>query len=342
MKNYPLGFDKEQKLIVSLDTQSVNPDHFESIKSEFLSNPHITGATVSSSVPGRWMYFWRTFPSGQEVEKNLAMNFFQFDYDFLPEYDIEFIAGRPFDKEITTDNHAYIINQAAAHAYGWEPAESAVGKLIGRRSIPVIGVTDNFHFKGLQEEVAPVVMFLICEDYKYLSLTVDTENLGGTMKFVEQKQRELQPGKPLEYFFLDDDFNRQYNTEAQLSKLIGIFTLIAISIACLGIIGLASYMTENRTKEIGVRKVLGATVVDISVLISKQFIITVIIANIIAWPVTFYAADKWLQGLAYRTGIDVWVFILAAILSISLALITTSFQSLKAALANPVQSLRHE
>lgn len=342
MKNHPLGFDKEQKLVIGLDIQSVNCDNSESVKAEFLANTNVTGAAFSSSVPGRWMYYWRTWPAGGEVNMNLTMNFFQVDHDFIPLYDIQMKAGRAFKKDLSSDYNGYVINQAAAKAFGWGTAENAVGQFIRRETTPVLGVMEDFHFRGLQGEVDPLVIFLMEEDFKYLTLQVETDQLDPVMAFVEDTYRRLFPGQAYEFFFLDNDFDRQYRAEEQLARVFTLFTGLGILIACLGLFGVVAFIAEQRTKEIGVRKVLGATVTNIVALLIREFVVLVVLAGLIATPVAWYAVQKWLQNFAYRIDLEWWIFLGAGGIALALALVTISFQAIKAATADPVKSLRYE
>jgi putative ABC transport system permease protein len=206
----------------------------------------------------------------------------------------------------------------------------------------IIGVTKDFHYRSLHFAVEPLVVEIVPTAFQTISLTVDTENLDETMSFVEQTWRRIFPGKPFEYFFLDGFFQQLYRSEQQVGRLFTALTILGIFIACLGLFGLASFMCQQRTKEIGIRKVLGATVTGIIHLVSKEFLILVALANVIAWPVAYYAMSKWLQNFAYRIQIGWGTFILAGILALSIALITVSSQAVKAALTNPVDTLRYE
>lgn len=339
MKDYSLGFNKEQKLIIGLDLEALNDTNYETVKNEFLQNPSITGATVSSSIPGRWMYRWRVWPSGEETTKNQAMNFFQVDYDFIKTYQLEIIAGQPFQKDV---RNGYIINEAAVKKFGWTSLEEALEKTLFDERRLISGVMKDFHFRGLQQTVEPLIIFLIGDDFKYLTLTVNTTALDKTVDFVRNKYQTLFPDKPCELFFLDADFDMQYRTETRLGKIFSIFTLLGLMIAGLGLFGLASFITQQRTREIGIRKVLGASVSNVVTLLSREFLLLVIGANLLAWPVAYLLIDRWLQDFAYRTGISWHIFISAGMASIIIAMLTVSFQAVKSALANPVDSLWRE
>lgn len=270
-----------------------------------------------------------------------------FDHDFIPGYEIEIVAGRAFQKGMSTDiGGAFLINEAALKAFGWSSPEEALGKRLqtgyGSRINPIIGVTKNFHYRGLQNEVEPLIMEYYPERFRYITLSIDISKLKEILVFVESQWKSMFFSNPFESFFLDTDFGRQYRADEQVGRIFGIFTLLGLFIACLGLLGLASFTAESRTKEIGIRKVLGASVSGIVLMLSKEFTKWVLLANCIAWPAAYYFLDRWLKNFAYRTSIDIATFLLSGLLVLVIALLTISFQSLKAALANPVDSLRYE
>lgn len=343
MKNQYLGFDKEQKLVIEFDRSIITPATYETIKREFADNPAINRSAFSSSVPGRWMYFWHLHPFGDDKNDQM-INCFQIDYDFINEYNLEIIAGRQFMRERGTDNYdrGWILNESTVKAFGWKTNEEALQHSIDRATNPIIGVVKDFHLKGLQSKIEPLALFLMQEDFRYLTLKVNTENAGKVVSFIKEKHAKLFPGYLFDYFFLDDDFNKQYKSEENTASLLTIFTTLGIIIAVLGLFGLAAFLTEKRTKEIGIRKVLGSSVSKIVFLLIKEFISWVILANIIAWPIAYYLMNKWLQDFAYKTDISWWIFILSGIIALLIAIITVSYQAIRAATANPVESLKYE
>ncbi len=347
MRNKDLGFVQEQKLIIPVRGRAPLAGNYESVKDEFLKHPSVMGACVSGSVPGEGAANLRTGLVGEENPRNQMMYYLFTDADFLSEYGIETVAGRGFRKDRASDvSGACMVNEASVKALGWSSAEEAVGKrletgMTGSQK-QIIGVTKDFHYRSLHFAVEPLVIEIVPTVFQDISLTVDTENLDETVSFVEQTWRRLFPGKPFEYFFLDGFFQQLYRSEQQVGRLFTALTVLGIFIACLGLFGLVSFISQQRTKEIGIRKVLGATVTGIVHLISKEFLILVALANVIAWPVAYYAMSKWLQNFAYRIQIGWGTFILAGILALLIALITVSFQAVKAALANPVEALRYE
>lgn len=247
MKNMHLGFDKEQKLIISGNYRN----NYEYVKAEFTKHPSITGATVCWNVPGRLANTIEAHLEGEEKDKAQTMSFYYIDHDFIPEYNIEIAAGRPFQRDIRSDiEDTFIINEAAARAFGFSSLDEAIDKKMyegGSGNVgTIIGVTKDFHFKGLQTKIEPLVMQFRPGYFSNLSLTVKTENLEETLSFVGKKWHELHLGNLFSYFFLDEDFNRQYGSEEKLGRLFTAFTSLAIFISCLGLVGLSSFTTEQR------------------------------------------------------------------------------------------------
>lgn len=342
MKNQYLGFDKEQKLIIEMPTDIVTKENYSRVKMEFLNQPSIEGATFSSSVPGRWRYLWNTYPAGKQTTNSHTINHMQVDFDFFSEYNIQISTGRYFSQEMNDTYGSWIINEAAVQTFGWETAENALTQHLFREDNNIVGVVKDYHFHGLQEEIGPLAFFAIGDDFRYLSLRVGTDNLTETVAGIKSTYEGLFPETIFNYFFLDDEFNLQYRKEEQIGSLFGWFTSLGIFIACLGLFGLSSFLTEQRTKEIGIRKVLGASISGIINLITKEYVLLVIISNAIALPVAWYAMNKWLENFAYRVDIGWSIFALAGISALAIALFTVIFQAVKAALANPVDAIKYE
>ncbi len=347
MKNQNLGFEKEQKIVLPLRGGIDIGNSYESVKKRFLDHPSITGTTVSSTVPGREVSNFAIALVGEEDDKNQSMFHIFFDSDFISEYGIEVAAGRGFQKDMSTDvRGAFLINEAAVKAFGWSDPEQALGKRLntgfGGRVSPIIGVVKDFHYRGLQVQVEPLVMENNPDVFRNITLTLDTQKLTESLAFVESTWRKLFPENPFEQFFLDSDFEKQYRSDERIGSIFGVFTSLGLFIACLGLLGLAAFAAEQRTKEIGIRKVMGASAGGIFLLFAKDFIRWVFVANIIAWPVAYLAADRWLGNFAYKTSVHIWVFILSAAAVLVIALFAVSFQSIKVAVADPVHSLRYE
>jgi putative ABC transport system permease protein len=343
MKNQPLGFDKEQKLVITLRNWEMITDSYETVKNEFLQNPAVLNATASSGVPGSMINRTWVFPFGEQDSKGQAFRSLRCDHDFTEVYGLEFVAGRPFNKKIQSDTYeAFILNESGVKAFGWSSPEEALGKELWDRRYPVIGVVKDYHWWGLQRAIEPMVMRVVPDLFRSITLTVNTASMQTTLAFLEKKYTELFPGDLFEYFFVDTNFDIQYRTEERLSRIFQIFTVLGIFIACLGLFGLASFIAGQRTKEIGIRRVLGATVSQVIVLLSKEFTKWVMVANLIAWPVAYFAAGKWLQNFAYRMTLSFDIFLFATALALIIALCTVGYQAIKAAVANPADSLRYE
>jgi putative ABC transport system permease protein len=347
MKNKNLGFDKEQKLIIPLGRAVQAVESFESIKTEFCRHTGVIGATASEQLPGQHLSCWTTKLATESDDKLRAMNYMYVDHDFIPQYEIDVLAGSAFGQQNVDDlQGGYIVNRTAAGQLGFSSPQEAIGhRLVGcydEKEMEIIGVVADFHYRGLQSEVEPLVMLYRPRMFRNVTLTVRTHNVQQTIKFVKEKWQELFSEYPFDYFFLDTSFDRQYRAEEQVGKIFGVFTVLGLFIACLGLLALASYAAERRTKEIGIRIVLGASVGSIVRLLSREFLILVALANLIAWPIAYYAMSRWLEGFAYRISIGPGIFLVAALSALIITLVTVSSQAIRAALANPVNTLRYE
>jgi putative ABC transport system permease protein len=254
-------------------------------------------------------------------------------------------AGRNFLKSMTTDsNEAFILNETAVRKIGWGSPGEAVGSEFkyGKRRGRVIGVVKDFHFESLRWEIAPVVMQMSKSGLEAILIRIKPENLSGTLSFLEKKWKAYHPNLPFRWVFLNEKFDHEYILEKVIIKIFYYFAFLAIFIASLGLFGLASFSAEQRTKEIGIRKVLGASVIGIVRFISRDFTRCVLTANIIAWPAAYFVMSWILQGYAYRTRIGIGTFLIAGALALIISLLTISYQSIKAASANPIKALRYE
>jgi putative ABC transport system permease protein len=255
------------------------------------------------------------------------------------------VAGRAFSRDFATDTtQAMVLNEAAVKLFGYTSPEQAIGKRFKQwgREGKIIGVAKDFHFKSLQEEIKPLSMRIEPNGSNLMSINVAATNLPKTIAAIEYKWKTLIPDRPFSYYFLDEFFNRQYRSEQRFGNLFLNFAILAIFISCLGLLGLASYSTIQRTKEIGIRKVMGATVSSIVNLLSIDFLKLVFISFVIAAPVAWYFMHQWLKDFAYRVNINWWIFLVAGVTAMLIALFTISFQAIKAAWSNPVKSLRSE
>jgi putative ABC transport system permease protein len=254
---------------------------------------------------------------------------------------MKIVEGRDFSLDHPMDStSSVIINETAAKKFGWK---NPLGKQFeGNPVKTVIGVVKDFNFFSLHSKIGPLIMSIQPDEFNYLVMRIKPDDISATVNYVEKTWKEIVPGRPFDYSFLDQHFDDIYKSDQRTGDMFGFFSFLAIFIACLGLFGLAAYTAEQRTKEIGVRKVLGSSVSGIVLLLSKDFLKLVLIAGIIAVPVSYYAMNSWLQDFAYHAGIEPWTFIAAAILAFLIAFITISFQAIKAATSNPIKSLRYE
>jgi putative ABC transport system permease protein len=256
-------------------------------------------------------------------------------------------AGRNFSRDFSTDSNNYVINTKAAQALGFKTAQSAIDKELSYGGVKgkIIGVVNDFHFESLHQNIVPILLRMppfANNNYRRLSVKIGGHNINSAINTIQEAWRKAQPEVPFEYTFLDERFQRLYNSEQQQGSLFTMFAFIAIFIACLGLFGLSAFTITQRVKEIGVRKVLGASIPQIVTELSKDFLKLVLIASIIALPIAWYSMSKWLLDFAFRVSIQWWVFVMAGFIALVIAFVTISFQSIKAATANPVKSLRSE
>jgi len=340
LKKKDLGLNKNNVINMTLTDRELQKNT-ESLKSAFLQNPLILSATATSFSPGSSgnnSVWWE----GRGADEELQMRNIAVDQDFMRTLQIELIEGRSlFPSE---RRKAYILNESAVKALGWE---SAIGKQFAMERVgfgrgPVVGVVKDFHFNPVQYKIAPLVLYFEPGDFFLISLRVHQENIPDVIGFLRNKMKELAPGAPFEYSFLDQRYERFYRDEERLGKIFHYFSFLAIFIACLGLLGLTSYSVARRTKEIGIRKVLGASVLHIMFSLTKEFTKWVIVANLIAWPVAYFVMNRWLENFAYRAAFRIWIFVLAGFMALIMAIITVSYQTAKASLASPSESLRYE
>ena len=342
MRSQDLGFSKSQKIIMDTRGDSARL----ALKQEVRALPGVLSTTLAGSVPGGdnpGAYSQIENARGEMQIANLDLYFV--DFDFIPQFKIKMIAGRAFSKDFGTDTtHSMVLNEAAVKLLGYSSPEQAVGRKFDQwgRNGTIIGVMKDFHFRSLQEVIKPLSMRVEPNACDLLSVNVDAHNLQATIPAIERLWKKVLPDKPFSYFFLDEFFDKQYRSEERFGKLFIYFATLAIFISCLGLMGLASYSTIQRTKEIGVRKVIGASVSNIVLLLSRDFLKLVAVAFVIAGPIAWFFIRRWLQGFAYRIDLYWWIFLLAGVLTVAVAFFTISFQAIKAAMANPIKSLRTE
>jgi putative ABC transport system permease protein len=282
------------------------------------------------------------------VNENLTVQITAVDYDFLETFGMELQEGRDFSREFASDmNTALLLNEEAVKQFEFdqelEKRLTPGGQGPGQVVLPVIGVLKDYHFKSLHQKIEPFVLSLATEQaFLWVFIKTTGESMSRVMQFAEKEWQRLNPGHPFDYTFVDNNIAMMYQSEMRLSRLFSIFTGITIFIACLGLFGLASFTVEQRTKEIGIRKVLGASISGIVIILSKEYVKWIVLANVLAWPAAYVVMNQWLKNFAYRTDIGILTFFLSAVLALVIALLTVSFQSIKAALADPVESLRYE
>ena len=341
--NKDMGFNKDQVLMIDYGFNQDNK--FGALKSELSKLPEIQAVSlVGGSVPGQAEVIENAFvPTGTPVEQQQWFSVMFTGHDFEKVLDVDFIQGHTYEIGSSTDSVGYILNESAAKALGW--GTDVVGRRITQITGPnvaegtVIGLVKDFHYQPLYVPIKPLVMLL---GGNVLSIKLKSENLQQTVSSIQNEWSKQFDGNPFRYSFLDDNFNQLYTKEDKFGRTIQYFSVLAVFIACLGLLGLSSYATESRKKEIGVRKVNGATTFELVTLLIKDFSILVLIAFVISIPVAYYFGSQWLDNFAYRTDIGVLIFLISGAVSLLLAVLTVSYHTFKAARANPIQSLRYE
>ncbi len=345
IQHIKLGYDKDQVVVIP-DTYLLG-NKASLFRQQLLQDPRVARVSVSNYLPagptGNNNYIVSADNNPSQMQKTLR---YDVDYEYIPTLGMEMAAGRNFSRDYATDSSAVIINETAAKAFGL--GKNALGhnlidphKQAANKSLRIIGVVKDFHFKSLHELISPLVM-VMGNDGATLIVKTKTKDLPGLLSTMNKRWKELNADTPFSYSFLDERFKNTYQLEQTTGLTLAIFAGLTIFVACLGLFGLATFTAEQRTKEIGIRKILGATVMGILSLLSKDFLKLVFIAFIIATPVAWLIMNKWLQDFAYRSPINLWIFIWAAFAASLITIITISFQAIKAALSNPVKSLRSE
>ena len=347
-----LGFDKEQVIVV--DDAYALEGNLQAFKQQILQNPNVSTASISSYLPIPSSRSNTTYSQSREFRQDHALNMqnWRVDHDYLKTVGMNMVEGRYFDESFPTDSQAVILNESAIAILGYErpigmKLYGISGNLDGAPSpddfieYHIIGVVEDFHFESLRETIGPLGMFLGASSGR-LAIRYQAEESKNLIQYIENTWKSMAPDQPFSYQFMDESFGQMYEAEQRIGSIALIFSILAIFVSCLGLFGLASFVTEQRTKEIGIRKVLGATIPGIITLLSKDFLKLVIIALLIAVPFSWWAMNNWLQDFAYRTDFRWTIFAVAGLMAVVIAFLTISFQSLKAALANPVNSIKNE
>jgi putative ABC transport system permease protein len=348
MRNQKLGANIDQTLVVD-GAQSMNDslykNIYQSFKNEILKLPAVKSMTASTTVMGQEIYWTRGVKPLQSSATSTTLYLLGIDYDFIPQYQLHLAAGRNFSKDFPVDanRRSAILNEEAVKAMGFKNAEDAIGKkILVNDTLTIEGVVQGFHQLGLQKPIDPQLILLRPDVRNEYSIKLQSENMQQNIAAVQKLWDKFFPNDPFSYFFLDDLYAKQYASDQQFGKMFTLFAFLAILIACFGLLGLSSYNILQRTKEIGIRKVLGASIQNVLYMLSKDFLTLVAVAFVVAIPLAWLIMHSWLQNYAYRININWWVFLVAGMIAVLIAVITISFQAVKAAIANPVKSLRTE
>ncbi len=342
MRQKDLGFNKDQVITIPLQNNEKGAE-LDYVLNKVKTLPGVVNISASANQPGGTDWGLPYEAIGLQTEPP-SMRCLVVDENFLNTYSIKMAAGRGFSTNFTTDTAAYLINETAARQLGWENpiGHELSNQVIGRKPGPIIGVVKDFHYHSLHETIEPLYLFMKKDWFTQLNIRIDERRTAATLASLKNLWAEVEPQFPFKYTFLDEGFQAFYESEQRISKLLFWFTVLAILISCMGLFALSTLVAEQRAREIGIRKVLGASVSGIVTLLSRDFLKPVLIAFVLAAPITWYFMDQWLQDFAYKTTIAWWIFAVAGIIAMLIALLTTSFQAIKAAWANPVKSLRTE
>jgi len=341
LQNKKLGYDKHNLVYTPLRGDTT--DSFSSLKTELEKDPRILSVSGtrhrptsigSNSSGANW--------DGKNPENDILISFNAVNFDFVETMKIEITEGRSFSRKFGHDeNHAFLINETLANLMNQGSPVNKPFSFLGIDGI-VVGVMKDFHYSSARNAIEPLALYLAPDQIFHAVVRLDPENTKDSLAYFEETWNQINPGFPFDYQFVDEEFAQMYRAEERMSDMLQKFSILAVLIACLGLFGLASFTCEQRTKEIGVRKVLGASIPNIVVMLSKEYTRWVLIANLIAWPITYYIAVKWLESFPYRIGISIALFVLTGLLTLAVAWITVAFQSIKAALNNPADSMRYE
>ena len=345
MQQKELGFEKEQIIVISMNDSEIKKNHI-SFKTEILRNLSIVNMSFSSGSPAcGHTNASGYYPEGFKKDEDVYMETIYADFDFIKTLGLKIVQGRGFLKEFSSDmRQAYIINETALKKIGWD---YPIGKFLSTTdgdsaSGQIVGVVEDFHYGSMRSKIAPIALTIDPSQYDFISVKIQSEDIAKTLSFIEETWKAFAPSFPFDYYFMDNQFDSFYRFEQRLGKIFTYCSLLAIFISCLGIFGLISFAVEQRTKEIGIRKVLGASIFSVVVILIKEFIKWVLIANVIAWPIAYFAMNQWLQQFAYRTSPGLSSFLISTIAAIVIAIVTVSWQAIKAAVANPVDALKYE
>ncbi|MCP4726623.1 MAG: FtsX-like permease family protein, partial [bacterium] len=349
LRNKETGYVKDRIVTISLRDSSLI-ERKEALENELLSNPNIASISASTQLPNDINWQYRIHYPGMQDDFFMAMNFCVADNDFIDLYGLDIKEGRRFSDDFPSDKEgSFILNEAAVNALGWDPA---VGRefdiyLNGRMNTgKIVGVVEDFHFLSLHNQIQPLYLYSGRGSGffrpRYISIKIGGGDVGQTIEFIREKFTEFSPQYPFEYSFFDEVFDSAYRTEQKLSTIFNFFSLIAIVIACMGLLGLTIFTAEQKYKEIGIRKVMGASIPKIIFLLTREYSKWIVISNIIALPLGYYLMNLWLQNFAYKIELGITIFTSAVLITVFITFVTVSYQSVKAAASDPVDSLRYE
>jgi len=349
INSYDVKFARDNIIILPVNSTPIAHDHYDAFLNMITQNPAIVNATGMRTVVG-FEHIKEPFAIKGNPASQQMIPFYLVRYNFVETFGVEMMAGRDFSKKFSTDEtEAVLINQTMARQLGWSN-EEAVGQQLnhpGWGELKIIGVINDFNFESLHSTIKPLVIKLIWPWRQapltdYIAVRMNTDDIKNMVQFIGDTWKQFAPNSAFEYYFLDKKLDQFYRTEATLGKASSLFTIVAIVLACFGLLGLISFITERKSKEIALRKVLGASVAKIIGLISKEFIYLIIVANLIAYPIAYVAVNIWLQNFAYRTHVSMWTFALAALITFFTSFLAILFHTFKAAYTNPVEYLRYE
>ncbi len=342
IKNVDMGYEKEQIITFQARGSSVR-QNIQSIKAELLQSSYITAVTTSGSLPNNIDTFTSRDWTGRNPDVPIPIFYNTADYDFIDLFGLEIVQGRNFSRDFTSDETgAFLVNETAVKVAEWE---SPVGRKLTHwtgATGNIVGVLKDFHLQSLHSPIEPLYVFLDSSSFFNIAIKIDSSNIPQTIGYVKGIMKKFAPSYPFSYSFFDEAFEQAYFTEQRMGRIFGAFAILAIFIACLGLFGLAAFTAVQRTKEMGIRKVLGASDSNIFLLLSKEFIRWVLLSNLIAWPTAYFAMNKWLQNFAYRINLGIGAFLISGGIALLIAYITVSYQSIKSARSNPIDSLRYE
>ncbi len=342
IKTLDMGYEKEQILTFPARGSSVR-QNIQSIKAELLQSSYITAVTTSGSLPNNIDTFTSRNWTGRNPDVPIAIYYNTADYDFIDLFGLEIVQGRNFSRDFTSDETgAFLVNETAVKVAEWK---SPIGRKLTHwtgATGNIVGVLKDFHLQSLHSPIEPLYVFLDFQSFFNISIKIKSANIPQTIGYVEGVMKKFAPSYPFSYSFFDEVFERAYFTEQRMGRIFGSFAILAIFIACLGLFGLTTFAAVQRTKELGIRKVLGASGSKIFLLLSKEFLRWVLLANLFAWPIAYFVMNKWLQNFAYRIHIGIVSFLISGGTALLIAYLTVSYQSIKSARANPVDSLRYE